>query len=163
MQRTFTALGLLLAGMVACGNQRSEAKTNTVATEKPADEAAPPSVDISKLDGGEKKIFFGVANKVGSACGKAHSLIYSAKNDPACKRSVLALRYAAKLAHDGYLESEITEAIEKRYTGKPVAIDVGDSPVKGDPKAAVTIVEFADLQCPHCRALQPVLVRLSEV
>src|SRR5262249_30535219 len=110
----------------------------------------------------ETRTFCAVANKVGSACGKAHSLIYSAKNDPACKRSVLALRYAAKLAHDGYLESEISEAIQKRYTGKPVNIDVADAPIKGDPKAPVTIVEFADFQCPHCRSLQPVLDRLLE-
>ena len=160
--RTLTALGVLLFGITACGNQRSEAKTNNLATEKPADDTAPPSVDISKLDNGEKKIFFEVGNKVGSACGKAHSLLYSAKNDASCKRSVLALRYAAKLAKDGYLASEITEAIEKRYTGKPVAIDIGDSPVKGDPKAPITIVEFADFQCPHCRALQPVLDRLLD-
>jgi protein-disulfide isomerase len=156
--RTFISLAVLILGAAACGNQRSEAKTNT----KPADETAPPGVDISKLDTSEKRIFFTVANKVGSACGKAHSLIHSAKNDPACKRSVLALRYVAKLAHEGYLESEITEAIEKRYTGKPASIDVGDSPFKGDPKAVVTIVEFADFQCPHCRALQPVLDRLLE-
>jgi protein-disulfide isomerase len=161
MHRTFTALGVLLLGMTACGNQRSEAKTNNIVTEKP-DDQAPPSVDISKLDNSEKKIFFEVGNKVGSACGKAHSLLVSAKNDPSCKRSVLALRYAAKLAHEGYLGSEITEAIEKRYTGKPVAIDTNDSPVKGDPKAPVIIVEFADFQCPHCRALQPVLDRLLE-
>src|SRR5438477_10476275 len=132
-------LTVLLGALSACGNQRSEARAAEPAlaatAAKPDDTTPPGGVDLSKLDEGEKKIFFRVGNKVGSACGKAHSLLFSAKSDPACKRSVLALRYAAKLAHEGYLESEITEAIEKRYTGKPVQIDIADAPVKGDPKA----------------------------
>src|SRR5262249_7453416 len=111
IMRTFMALAAAaLTLLAACGNQRSEAQA--AAAGKPDDTTPPQGVDVSKLDEGEKKIFFRVANKVASACGKAHSLIYSAKNDPGCKRSIFALRYAAKLARDGYLESEITEALE---------------------------------------------------
>jgi protein-disulfide isomerase len=172
--RTWTFFALLLGGVMACGNQRSEARTNgtgtgaagaavaTAAAGKAEDEQPPPGVDLSKLDEGERKIFFRVANKVGSACGRPHSLLHSAHHDPSCKRSILALRLAAKLADDGYLESEVVEAVEKRYIQKPQQIDVAEAPVKGDPKAAVSIVEFADFQCPHCRILQPVLERLLE-
>jgi protein-disulfide isomerase len=126
------------------------------------DVSAPPGVDLSKLDEGEKKIFFRVGGKVGSACGKAHSLLQSVKSDPSCRRSLLALRQAAKLSHEGYLESEITEALEKRYLSHPSQIDVSDAPLRGDPKAPVTIIEFADFECPHCRHLQPVLERLLD-
>lgn len=168
IMRTFMALAAAaLTLLAACGNQRSEAKAAAAAgamaaAGKPDDTTPPQGVDVSKLDEGEKKIFFRVANKVASACGKAHSLIYSAKNDPGCKRSIFALRYAAKLARDGFLESEITEALEKRYLQKAVKIDVSDAPMKGDPKAPITLVEFADFECPHCRHLQPVLDRLLE-
>lgn len=31
-----------------------------------------------------------------------------------------------------------------------IAISLGDSPVKGDPNAPVTMVEFSDFQCPFC-------------
>jgi protein-disulfide isomerase len=34
--------------------------------------------------------------------------------------------------------------------GKPVKIDIGNAPVRGDAKAKVTIVEFSDFQCPFC-------------
>lgn len=41
---------------------------------------------------------------------------------------------------------------------KPKAEVAADpSRLRGDPKAALTIIEFSDFQCPHCRAVQPTL------
>lgn len=127
----------------------------------PAD-TAPSGVDLSKLTDGEKKIFFDVAGKVGSACGKAHSLLQSAKSDPKCKRSQFALRHVAKLAGEGFVASEIAEAMERRYGQKPAKIDVSTAPYKGDKSAPVELVEFIDLQCGHCKAIQPVLQALLD-
>src|SRR5258706_293380 len=39
----------------------------------------------------------------------------------------------------------------------PKRIDVAEAPMKGNGAAKVTLVEFADYECPHCKRLQPVL------
>lgn len=41
-------------------------------------------------------------------------------------------------------------------------VPVGDSPVRGPSDARVTIVEFGDLECPHCRQAAHSLKRLEE-
>jgi protein-disulfide isomerase len=161
-------LFVVLATCAAC-NKKSEAKpaapqapANPAASAENIDSTPPPGVDLTKLDESERKIFFRAANKASSACGKAQSLMASAKKDPSCKRSVFALRLAAKLADDGYLESEIVDLLDKRYSKKPEKLDVSDAPMKGDASAPVVVVEFADFECPHCKHLQPALDRLLE-
>src|SRR5205085_219138 len=93
-------------------------------------------------------------------CGDAQSLINSAKT---CRRSIAALRYVAKLIESGYTDSEIGEKVANRY--RPVAvkkIDVSDAPMKGNPNAKITLVEFADYECPHCKHFQPVLRQIID-
>lgn len=46
---------------------------------------------------------------------------------------------------------------ERRYE-----VAVGPSPVKGDEKAAVTIVEWSDFQCPFCSRVAPTLARIEK-
>jgi protein-disulfide isomerase len=43
---------------------------------------------------------------------------------------------------------------------KPHAFNYSDTPILGDPKAGVTITEFAEFKCNHCVELSPVLKQL---
>lgn len=122
-----------------------------------------PNVDLSGLDEMSKTAFMRFVQKYPSACGKAQSLEASLKHDPKCRRSVFAARYMVRLFKLGLLPSEVEEHYNQRFGPglyKYKNIDVHDAPLRGDPGAPVTIVEFSDFQCPHCKHLQPVLERL---
>jgi protein-disulfide isomerase len=124
-----------------------------------------PNVDLSGLTDGDKAAFLKLVEKFPSACGKAQSLEQSLKTDPKCKRSVFAGRYVAKLLKLGLLPSEVEEHYADRFgpnVYKYKNIDVKDAPVRGDPGAPISIVEFSDFQCPHCKHTQPPLERILE-
>jgi protein-disulfide isomerase len=162
--------GVLLGGLAltACAKTPPEAQSAPAATPPGTtakggaqDTTPPPGIDVSKLDDFQKKVFFRIVNSEPSICGQAQSLIASAKKD--CRRSFNAMRYVAKLVVQGYTDSEVAESIGKRYrSSEPKKIDVADAPMKGSATAKITLVEFADYECPHCKRLQPVLRQIVD-
>jgi protein-disulfide isomerase len=166
---SFTAVLLLSLG--ACAKNSADVPSaNAAPAPKPAPApaaedttSAPPGIDLSKLDDFERKVFFRVLGNESSACGKAHSLLHSVRNDRGCRRSFYAAKYVARLVDAGYTDSEIAESITKRFrAGAPRKVEIGDAPVKGNPNAPVTVVEFVDYECPHCKRIQAVLRQLVE-
>jgi protein-disulfide isomerase len=167
------ALSLLIS-LPACAKTPPEAHSAPAATgggdQAPQPTAAgqdttlPPGIDASKLDDFQKKVFFRIINAEPSICGQAMSLIASAKaTTGGCRRSYNAIRYVGKLVEQGFTDSEVSEAIAKRYRGNDVKkIDVSEAPMKGNPAGKVTLVEFADYECPHCKRLQPVLRQIVD-
>ncbi len=168
MRPSFAILLVALSG--SCSRKAPEVHSAQAATAAPraaegkeakeaqSDNTPPPGVDISRLDDFERKVFFRIVNKEPSACGKAHSLIHSVRNDPGCRKSVYAVKVVARFVDSGHTDSEIAESLQKRFrAGARKTIDVGDAPMKGGPAARVTLVEFVDYECPHCKRVQPVL------
>jgi protein-disulfide isomerase len=147
----------------ACAKAPAQAPPAEAAATKGGgeDTTLPPGIDLSKLDDFSKKVFFRIANSEPSVCGQAQSLIASAKKD--CGRSVNALRYVARLVEQGFTDSEVSEGLAKRY--RPIAakkIDVSAAPMKGNANGKITLIEFADYECPHCKRFQPVLRQVVE-
>jgi protein-disulfide isomerase len=165
---------VLFGAMAACAKTQPEAQAAPAASPQAApagggaaagapDNVPPPGVDVSKLDDFQKKVFFRIVNSEPSICGQAQSLIQSAKKDASCRRSLNAVRYVGRLVEQGFTDSEVSEALTKRYrTSNPKALDVTDAPMKGNANAKVSLVEFADYECPHCKRFQPVLRQILD-
>jgi protein-disulfide isomerase len=171
--RSLLHFGVTIALVAGCSKKSPEMTSANAAPAKEhgsgakagskPDETPPPGVDLSKLDEFERKVFFRVINKEASACGKGQSLAQSLKSDRACRKSLYATRYVARLVDGGYTDSEIGEKLAQRYrTGAPKAIDLAESPWKGNANAPVTLVEFVDYQCPMCARVQPALRQVLE-
>ncbi len=155
---TFGTLATLSAGCSGGKANADSAHPGAAAKSTAAvNDPSLPGVDLSKLQDDEKASFGRLTQKYPSACGKPHSLAVSLRTDPACKRSLYAARYLVTLLSAHFLESETEEQYDLRFSAPKVVIDVKGSPVRGDAKAKVSIVEFSDFQCPHCKHIQPIL------
>ena len=127
------------------------------------DKTLPAGLSVSELGKFETKVFFRVLNNEPSACGKAHSLLTSLQKDPSCRKSFWAAKHVFRLVRDGYTDSEITEHLANRFMDEDTLdLALANSPFKGPAGARVTVVEFVDYQCPHCKAIQSVLHELME-
>ena len=51
------------------------------------------------------------------------------------------------------IEEKMKDRVEVSYAG---------APIKGDPKAQITIVEFSDFECPFCSRVNPTITKILE-
>jgi protein-disulfide isomerase len=66
----------------------------------------------------------------------------------------------ARVNHVKPLPKETAEAREDTTT--IFKVPVGTSPVRGNPQALVTLIEFADFQCPFCARVEPTIQALRQ-
>jgi len=120
-------------------------------------------LDVAGLDPTQVDALDQLLDQKPSACGKSHSLRTSLKTDPACKRSQFAARYLVKMLKAGLLGSEAEELYDKRFTSPEMGqCDLAEAPIRGNPSAKITLCEFSDFECPHCKMMEPILARLLE-
>lgn len=59
----------------------------------------------------------------------------------------------------------LIDKVEKSFTAMDVSfvasIDLGNSPVKGDPNAPVSMVIFSDFQCPYCKNVRTLIDQVA--
>lgn len=171
------SLVFVLAASIGCSGNRADAQKQPAgaAPAAPAAPAAAPApeaaavpgelpLDQSQLRDDEKATLKKLVSKFGSVCKKPHSLEVSLKTDPGCRRSLYAGKFLVRLLSEHkWLPSEIEEQYEQRYVDpKNYNIDITGAPLRGDAKAPVTIVEFSDFQCPHCKRAQPVIDKVLD-
>jgi protein-disulfide isomerase len=76
---------------------------------------------------------------------------YLSKDDNVDKIARAFERYAAKRqASEAKKQAEDQKKEMEQQFKNPVKLDIGNAPVKGNPNAKFTIIEFSDLMCNFC-------------
>ena len=113
-------------------------------------------IDLSKLSESQRSTFFQIINSEPSACDKPHSLATSLREDDKCRDSLLASQFVADYLQAGAPTSEVRTGLEEVTKAlTPRDIPVEGRAVYGTESAPVTVVVFADFQCPHCKQEAP--------
>ena len=163
------AVWLVGCAMVAGCNQSASSDDSAAASPTQEPTAPPkqidelPEVDVSGLDGPTLEIWVELVNDLLSPCGDPVSVARCVAEKRKCRRCVPAARYVARLVDEGYQRGEIRELYRMRYDkSTKVKLSAKGSAVRGAAMAPVTIIEFSDFECPHCRMAAPELKRVLE-
>ncbi|MDC0749158.1 DsbA family protein [Polyangium mundeleinium] len=130
---------------------------------KPAPSATPdpsvPGIELGQLTPRERRDWTAQVSTLLAPCAETPVPISQCiqENRP-CKACFPAAQFLLKQVQAGRSKQEREEAYTARFDPKKVRTLVTDgSPELGPPDAPVTIVEWADFECPACRAFYPVV------
>jgi protein-disulfide isomerase len=118
-----------------------------------------PGIDTSAMTPRERHQYSSLVSDLLAPCPNVPvSLAQCVQEKRPCAACAQAAKWIAHAVREGASDELIQNAFKTRYD--PAAVKVlplAGSPSKGPEDAKVTIVEFADFECPHCRAAVPMI------
>lgn len=158
-------LALAASSESACRSSSSVSSSNEAveSTEKPlATEIK--GIDTGALTPREKREYLSYVSELLAPCpNEAVSIAKCVNEARDCEPCLPAAKLLLKQVRDGRSRSQAEDAFYSRFADDRVkSLDLADTPFQGPDDAVVTIVEFADFECPHCRLAASVLESLLE-
>jgi protein-disulfide isomerase len=152
----FVALVLPLA---ACRGEVPDPNNSAAAAD-----VALPGVDTRDFTPREKRELSRYLAELPSPCPDVAVPIAQCVLDKrACPACLPAAILIAKAVRDGMAPGQVQDLYKERYdSAARRTIPLDGSPSRGPESAAVTLVEFADFECPFCQRLAPELDALWE-
>lgn len=151
-----------LLGTSTCQGQSSSGGGEAAKEPQVTAEVTLPGVDTSALTSREKKEWSSYVSEFLSPCADTPvSIAQCVKESRSCAKCVPAAKYLVKGVRDGQTREQIEKSYKNRFDPAKVKnVTIDGSPSKGPESAPVTIVEFADFECPHCAMKAPELDKL---
>jgi protein-disulfide isomerase len=148
---------LSLASNSTCHGQSGGEVSKDPST--PVADVTIPGVDISALTPREKKEWSGYVSSLLAPCSDVPvSIAQCALEKRKCSKCVPAAKSILKAVRDGMSQEQVEASYHNRFDPDKVHnVDVGNAPSKGPVGAPITVIEFADFECPYCAMMSPVL------
>jgi len=118
-----------------------------------------PGIDTSELTTRERQQWSGHVSELLAPCkDQPVSLAQCVTENRSCKACLPAAKFLLTQVRQGRTTGLAEAAYRARFSPDQVKqIDLEGSPSKGPDTAPVTIVEWADFECPACRAAKPMI------
>jgi protein-disulfide isomerase len=161
------AISAIILGALALSGSTCGKSTEDPSKEKPGPDAPVitlEGVDTAPLTQREKKEWSSYVGEFLSPCPSVPVPIAQCVKDKRdCDRCVPAAKYIVKLVKDGMTREQVEKVYKNRFDADKVKnVPIDGSPTKGPEGAPLTIVEYADFQCPHCGEFAPQMDKLLE-
>ncbi len=126
-----------------------------------------PQLPLSELPPQSRSEFCKFASDTLCYCGCPHTIAGCLKEHPSCRHAVRAATLALS---EIVVASASADAAAKFVNGyydsfkaeNRVKLPVDVLPCQGAPDASMTLVEFSDFDCPHCKAARPIFEKLVQ-
>ena len=117
-----------------------------------------PGVNTAGMDTKESEALVGLMSDAICPCSPKENLLQCIQKR-SCPAATQLANFGADQFRKGLSIEQVMESIVKRYIEKYVRykFDISNSPRKGAANPKVTIVEFADFECPHCAEMKNIL------
>jgi protein-disulfide isomerase len=159
------ALAIGIAGILSfsgsvCGKTTAEDATK----EKPTADVVIAGVDTAQLTTRERKEWSTYVSEFLSPCPNVPvSIAQCVQEKRDCNKCMPAAKYVLRGVKDGMAREQIEQSYKNRFDADKIKnVPIDGSPTTGPEGAPITLVEFADFECPHCGEFAPVIEKVIE-
>lgn len=159
-----TLAGIAAVSLLGAATCREQENSSSPEPEKATVVVDLPGVDTGDLTSREKKEWSKHVTELLAPCpDQPVSLAQCVKESRACEACKPAADFLVRQVQRGKTRSQAEAAFRARFAPDQVqTVDISDSPAKGPADAAVTIVEWADFECPFCGRAAPLMNALVD-
>jgi protein-disulfide isomerase len=157
---SIAGFSLAASGCRAPGDATKEPPPNQEASpQAPPEKVELPGIDTSALTGGELEKWSSYVSELLAPCSdQPVSVAQCVKESRACDACVPAAKFLVQRVRRGNTRAQVEGAYRIRFSPEAVkSLSLDDSPRTGATQPTVTIVEWADLECPFCAFAAPLL------